>query len=57
MVTKEYTVILTEAENKAMEHITYSVQEWIDNAVKKRAKQSIDDIYNMEVELNMLYVP
>jgi hypothetical protein len=50
MVTKEYTVILTEAENKAMEHITYSVQEWIDNAVKKRAKQSIDDIYNMEVE-------
>ena len=46
----KYTVELTEAEDKAMNYISNTVQEWIDNAVKNRARQAIDDIYNMEVE-------
>jgi len=46
----KYTVELTEAENKAMNYIANTVQEWIDNVVKNRARQAIDDIYNMEVE-------
>ena len=58
----KYTVELTEAENKAMEYIANTVQEWIDNAVKNRARQAIDEIYNMEVErmvsdLNIKSIP
>ena len=46
----KYTVELTEAENKAMNYIANTVHEWIDNVVKNRARQAIDEIYNMEVE-------
>ena len=46
----EYKITLTDAEDKAMGYISTSVQEWIDNAVKNRARQAIDEIYNMEVE-------
>ncbi len=44
-----YTVSLTDAQKKAMEYITVSVQNWIDNAVDNRARMSIDEIYNLEV--------
>ena len=44
-----YTVSLTDAQKKAMEYITVSIQDWIDNAVDNRARMSIDEIYNLEV--------
>ena len=44
-----YTVSLTDAQKKAMEYITVSVQDWIDNAVDNRARVSTDEIYNAEV--------
>lgn len=46
----KYTVELTDSEDKAMQHIVVSVQEWVDNAVKNRARISKEDIYNKEVE-------
>tara|TARA_B100001939_G_scaffold125861_1_gene109090 strand:+ start:522 stop:782 length:261 start_codon:yes stop_codon:yes gene_type:complete len=46
----EYTITLTDAEEKAMAYVAYSVQDWIDNAVKNRARQAINEIYNMETE-------
>ena len=46
----KYTVELTDSEDKAMQHIAVSVQEWVDNAVKNRARISKEDIYNKEVE-------
>lgn len=46
----KYTVELTDSEVKAMEFVAYSVQDWIDNAVKNRVRRAIDQIYNMEVE-------
>ena len=46
----KYTITLTDAEEKAMAYIAYSVQDWIDNAVKNRARQAINEIYNMEAE-------
>ena len=46
----KYTITLTDAEEKAMAYVAYSVQDWIDNAVKNRARQAINEIYNMEVE-------
>jgi hypothetical protein len=50
MANTEYTISITEAEKKAMEHITYSVQDWIDNSIHNRARKAIDEIYNKEVE-------
>lgn len=45
-----YTINLTETENKAMEFIAYEVQDWIDNAVKERARIAIDEIVKLAVE-------
>ena len=45
-----YTITLTDAEVKAMEYIAVSVQDWADNALKNRARISMDEIYNIEVE-------
>jgi len=50
MADIKYTVTLTEAEDKAMQWIAYSVQEWIDNMVANRARKAIDNIYSNEVE-------
>ncbi len=44
-----YTIELTDAETKAMEHVAFSVQDWAENALKNRARQAIDEIYNSEV--------
>jgi hypothetical protein len=44
-----YTVELTEVEDKGMSSITASTQDWVENAVKNRARQAIDEIYNNEV--------
>lgn len=45
-----YTVTLTDAEDKALRHVTLDPQEWIDNAVHNRCRIAIDDIYTAEVE-------
>ena len=44
-----YTVSLTDAQKKAMEYITVSVQDWIDNAVTDRARIAKNEIYANEV--------
>ena len=44
-----YTITLTDAETKAMEHVALSVQDWADNALQNRARQAMDEIYNAEV--------
>ena len=44
-----YTITLTDAETKAMEHVALSVQDWADNALKNRARIAIDEIYDAEV--------
>ena len=44
-----YTIELNDAEVKAMEYVAYSVQDWVDNSLKNRARQAIDEIYNSEV--------
>ena len=46
----KYTIELTDAEDKAMNHVAYSVQEWIENAAKNRANTAMEKIYNDEVE-------
>ena len=48
MVT--YTITLTDAEDKALGVIAHSQLAWIENAVKVRCKNAIDEIVNTEVQ-------
>lgn len=45
----DYTVTLTDAEDKALRHVAVDPQAFIDNAIHNRCRIAIDDIYNAEV--------
>lgn len=47
---KQYTITLTDAEDKALRYVALDPQDWIDNAVHNRCRQAIDQIYQEEVE-------
>jgi len=44
-----FTITLTDAEYKALAHIAYDPQEWIDNAVKSRCQSAMEEIFATEV--------
>ncbi len=46
----DYTITLTEAEQKAMEYIAADVDEWITNAATNRARIAIDEICDLYVK-------
>tara|TARA_R100000951_G_C2553430_1_gene153218 strand:- start:93 stop:368 length:276 start_codon:yes stop_codon:yes gene_type:complete len=39
-----YTIALTDTEDKALSNVAYSQQDWIDNAIKERCRVAIEDI-------------
>jgi hypothetical protein len=45
-----YTVTLTDTEKLAMEYIAYEPQDWVENAMKERARIAIDEIVKIAVE-------
>lgn len=45
-----YTITLTEAEQKAMEYIAADVHDWITNAATNRAQIAIDEICDLYVK-------
>lgn len=45
-----YTITLSDAEDKALNVVAISAQEWINNAVKERCRIAIDEIVNVEVQ-------
>lgn len=45
-----YTVVLSDAENKALGYVAASQQDWIDNAVHERCRIAIEEIVNAEVQ-------
>lgn len=47
---KQYTITLSDAEDKALAYVALSQQEWIDNAVHERCRIAIDEIVNAEVQ-------
>jgi hypothetical protein len=49
-MTKEYTITLSDAEDKALSVVAYSQQEWINNVVHERCRIAIDEIVNAEVQ-------
>lgn len=44
-----YTITLSDAEQKALAHVSVSPDQWIDNAVKERCRLAIEDIVKNEV--------
>ena len=46
----EYKVVLNAAENKALSHVTYDPQEWIQSVVSERCRVAIEEIVSKEVE-------
>ena len=46
----DYTITLTEAEQKAMEYIAADVDDWITNAATNRARIAIDEICDLYVK-------
>jgi hypothetical protein len=45
-----YTIELTETEKLAMEYIAYDPQNWVENAMKERARLAIEDIVKIAVD-------
>jgi glycine cleavage system H lipoate-binding protein len=45
-----YTVTLTDTEKLAMEYIAYEPQDWVENAMKERARIAIDEIVKIAVD-------
>ena len=43
----DFTVTLTDTENKGMEYAALNVQDWIDNAATNRARIAVDEIVNL----------
>jgi hypothetical protein len=45
-----YTITLTNTEKKAMEYAAYDPQEWVENAIKERARIATEEIVKICVE-------
>jgi hypothetical protein len=45
-----YTIILSNAEDKALKSVAVSAQDWIDNAVHERCRIAIEEIVAAEVQ-------
>jgi hypothetical protein len=46
----QYTITLSDAEDKALAYVAASQQDWIDNAVHERCRIAIEEIVNAEVQ-------
>ena len=44
-----YTITLTNTEKLAMEYIAYDPQNWVENAMRERARLAIDEIIKIAV--------
>lgn len=49
----QYTIELTEAENKALGVVALNQNDWIQNAVHERCRIAIDEIVAAEVQRNL----
>lgn len=48
-MSKNYTITLSDAEDKALHVVALSAQDWIDNVVHERCRIAIDEIVAAEV--------
>ena len=50
MMSVQYTITLSDAEDKALGYVAASQQDWIDNAVHERCRIAIEEIVAAEVQ-------
>ena len=46
----QYTITLSDAQDKALGYVAASQQDWIDNAVHERCRIAMEDIISAEVQ-------
>lgn len=49
-MSKQYTVILSDAQDKALGFVAFDQNEWIQNAVHERCRVAIEEIVSQEVQ-------
>lgn len=49
-MTKQYTITLTDAQDKALSVFAFSQQTWIENVVNERCRIAIEEIVAAEVQ-------
>lgn len=49
-MTKQYTITLSDAEDKALSILAFDQNEWIQNVVHDRCRVAIDEIVQIEVQ-------
>jgi aspartyl aminopeptidase len=49
-MSKIYTITISDAEEKALQFVSVSAQEWIENVVHERCRIAIDEIVQIELE-------
>lgn len=49
-MSRTYTIILSDAQDKALSVVALDQQEWIENAVFERCRLAIEEIVNSEVQ-------
>jgi hypothetical protein len=49
-MSKNYTITLSDAEDKALSAVAVSQENWINNAVHERCRIAIEEIVNAEVQ-------
>ena len=49
-MSKNYTITLTDAQDKALSVVAIDQQDWIENAVFERCRIAIEEIVNAEVQ-------
>lgn len=49
-MTKEYTITLSNAEDKALSVFVFNQNEWIQNAIHERCRIAIEDIVASEIQ-------
>ncbi len=47
---KQYTISISDAQDKALQHVVFSVQEWMENFIFSRANSAINDIAQAEID-------
>ena len=53
MIHTSYTVGITTGEYKALQHVMVDQQDWIENAIKNRARIASDEIVNLYTQFKI----
>jgi hypothetical protein len=48
-MVNEYTITLTDVEQRALEYVAYDANDWIQNAVHERCRLAIEEMVGLEI--------